>query len=154
MKAIAIVQAVQDKKGQHVLAVWERSAKTLKTATCTIVKRTSAYVRAGINYANLCVVKDGIEAGERGEVESLPWGQWRAGFETMIIDHKGTEYVRLYPATFGNLVPDVQWFMDSKPATYEQVEPHLLASEKRKDNEDKPLCFTLKAESILEIAGE
>ena len=154
MKALAIVAAVQNKKGQHVLAVWERFAKTLKTSSVVIGKRTSAYVRAGINYANLGVVKDGIAAGERGEVESLPWGQWRAGFETMIIDHKDCEYVRLYPATFDNLVPTVQWFMNGQPATYEQVEPHLLASEKRKDDDDKPLCFTLKAETVLEIAGE
>lgn len=154
MKATAIVQAVQNKKGQHVLAVWERTAKTLKTSSVVIGKRTSAYVRAGINYANLGAVKDGIATGERGEVESLPWGQWRSGFETMIIDHKGTEYVRLYPATFGNLVPSVQWSLDGRLATYDEVEPHLLASEKRKEDDEKPLCFTLKAETVLEIAGE
>lgn len=151
MNAQEIVSNVVTRKGQHVRATWQRVAKTFKDCPLLIVKRTSAYVRAGIEYANLALVKDGIANGERGEVESLPWGEWAK--YPFIITHKGKEYVRLYPATFANLAtPTVEWSIDGKPATYAQVEPFLLASEKRKDDEEKPLCFTLKAEDVIALA--
>ena len=162
MKALQVVQAVNGKKGQHVLAVWSREAKTVKGCAFSIVKRTAAWVRSGISYANLTSVKEGIQSGTREAVASLPWGQWREGFANYIIDHtpKGStvpvEYVRLYPATFANLAKEtrVEWMMDGVVATYAEVEPYLLASEKKKDD-DKPVeCFTLRAESIIEIAGE
>lgn len=144
MNALEIVSNVQSRKGQHVKATWQRIAKTFKDCPLLIVKRTSAYVRAGIEYANLAM-NEGTETGE------LPWGEWAK--YPFIIAHKGKEYVRLYPASFANLsTPSVEWSIDGKPATYTQVEPYLLASEKRKDDEDKPLCFTLKAEDIIALA--
>jgi hypothetical protein len=130
MNASEIVGNVQSRKGQHVRATWQRVCKTFKDCPLLIVKRTSAYVRAGIEYANLAVVKDAVANGERSEVESLPWGEWLK--YPFIISHKGKEYVRLYPATFANLAtPSVEWSIDGKPADYAQVEPYLLASEKR-----------------------
>lgn len=155
MIANEIVEALKNKKGQHVQAVWQRPVKTLKTFTGIVAKRTSAFVRTGINYANLSSVKAGIASGERGEVESLPWGKWRDGHENYIIDHNGTEYVRLYPAVFGNLVEatKTEFTLNGVPVEYTTIEPYLLASEKRKDD-DAPKCFTLKAENIVTIAGE
>jgi hypothetical protein len=151
MKASDIVNQVSSRKGQHVQATWQRVAKTLKDCPSLIVKRTSAYVRAGIEYANLALVKDAVASGQRDEVEGLRWGEWSQ--YPFIIAHKGKEYVRLYPAVFDNLsTPHVEWSMDGKPVTYEQVEPYLLASEKRKDNEDRPLCFTLNAEDVIALA--
>jgi hypothetical protein len=142
MNAQSIVSQVKARKGQHVLAVWERAAKTFKDCPMAIMKRTTAYIRAGIEYANLAV-NEGVETGE------LPWGEWSE--YPFIITHKGKEYVRLYPASFANLVPSVAWTIDGKPATLEQVKPYLLASELRE--KDEPVkCFTLKAEDVLAIA--
>lgn len=149
MNALQIVQTIQDKKGQHVSATWQRQAKTRKGCPHIIAKRTSVYVRSGINFANLGEVKNGIEKGERGEVQSLPWGHWREGFFPFIIDHNGMEYIRLYPASFDNLKPSVEWSLDGKPATFDDVKSFLLASEFPK--EEKPECFTVKAESVIEI---
>lgn len=154
MKAIEIVEAIQNKKGTNVQAIWQRPAKTLKTFAGSIQKRTKTYVRSGISYSNLSDVKEAIAAGERGEVQSLPWGQWRTGFERYIIEHKGVEYVRLYPASFENLRANVEWLLNGQVVEYQDVEPYLLASEKLKRDEEKPLCFTLKAQDILTIAGE
>ena len=151
MKAIEIVNAVSTRKGQHVLAVWQRVAKTLKDCPMLITKRTSAYVRAGIEYANLASVQSAVASGERGEVEGLKWGEWMQ--YPFIIAHKGNEYVRLYPASFANLAtPSVEWSMDGKPCQYSDVEPYLLASEKRKPNEEKPSCVTLRASDVIAIA--
>jgi len=152
MQATVIVSQLQGRKGQHVLAVWQRVAKTFKDCPMLITKRTSAWVRAGIAYANLAVVKEGIASGERGEVEEIKWAEWIQ--YPFILRHKAThkEYVRLYPAVFDNLkTPSVEWAIDGKPAAYEQVEPYLLASEKRKDNEDRPLCFTLCADDVIAL---
>lgn len=152
MNAKSIVELLKGKAGQHVLVSWQRAAKTLKDCPHIIGKRTAAWVRSGISFSNLATVREGIETGERSEVGKLPWGQWREGFRNYVIDHKGTEYVRLYPASFANLAtPAVEWTLDGQPASFAQVEPWLLASEKPKQD-DKPVeCFTLKAESILTV---
>jgi hypothetical protein len=156
MKAIEIVTALQGKKGQHVQAVWARKMKTRGEFSVSIVKRTEAWVRTGIKFANLKSVAEGIEQGTRAEVGKLPFGTWRKGFENLIIDHtpkgqtESVEYVRLYPATFDNLkTPKVEYFMDGVPATWEQIEPYLLARDNREVE-----TFTLRAENVIEIAGD
>jgi len=151
MQAIEIVNALKTRKGQHVQIEWQRPCKTLKSFDGIIYKRTCAWVRSGISYANLSDVKDAIERGEREPVEGLPWGEWREGAVNFIIDHKGQEYIRLYPAVFNNLdTGEVTFLLDGKAATYAEVEPFILASEKRKD-EPKPACFTVNAANILSI---
>lgn len=159
MNALTIYEILRKKKGQHVQVVWAKKAKTLRDCAMTITKRTAAWVRSGIDFANLANVKEGIEEGSRAPVGKLPFGHWRNGFEKYIIDHtpkgeiENVEYIRLYPPTFENLQhPKVEWLMDGVVATYEEVLPYLLASEKRKD--EKPDCFTLRAESVICIAGE
>lgn len=151
MKASEIIESIESRRGRHVKVTWQRPAKTLKGAESLVIsKRTCAWIRSGIDYANLAEVKAGIAAGERGEVQPLPWGEWiRFPF---IIGHKGQEYVRLYPASFDNLRPEVEWSINGRPSTYEKVEQYLLSSEKRKDEDEQPLCFTVKAESVIDIA--
>lgn len=157
MNAETIVNKLKNHpKASHVKVCWRRAAKVKKDCAALIEKETCAWVRAGISYQNLSTVKDGIAEGTRGEVQSLPWGQWRDGFANYIIDHtpKGAtenkEYIRMYPATFENLQKGifVEWFMDGRPVSYETVEPFLLASEKPKPEEEKAECFTVSAESI------
>ena len=150
MNASQIVEQVKNRKGQHVLATWERPAKTFKDCPLTILKKTVAWVRAGIDYANLAIVKEGIANGERGEVEEITWADWIQ--HPFILRHKKTfqEYVRLYPAVFENLRhPQVEWTIDGRVATWEQVEPHLLAEEKKENRNSA--CFMLKAETLVSI---
>ena len=151
MNAQEIVNALQNRKGQHVQITWQRQVKTLKTFAGVIAKRTTAYVRTGIDYANLSSVKAGIASGEREEVQSLPWGQWRAGAEKYIIDHNNQEYVRLYPASFDNLKPRVEWTLNGNPVAYDTISSVLLANERPKQDEEKAECFTVKAASIVSI---
>jgi hypothetical protein len=148
MNANEIVKNLQNHKGQHVQACWTRAMKTRKDVPMQITKRTCAYVRAGIDYAKLKPVKDGIEAGEREEVQGLKWGEWSEF--PFIIAHKGVDYVRLYPAVFANLKPTVEYFIDGKLATQQEIEPYCLASEFR-ERDEQALCFTLRADSIVAI---
>lgn len=152
MRALEVVDALKGKAGQHVKVEWVRMAKTLKDCPFMIAKRTIAWVRSGISYSNLVDIKSQIEAGTREAVQGLPWGQWREGYANYIIDHKDKEYIRLYPASFDNLsTPVVQWTLDGKPVDYQVVESFLLASEKRKEDEEKANCFTVNADSIVAI---
>lgn len=148
MNATQIVNSLKNHKGQHVLACWARDVKTLKTITARVTKKTCAYVRAGIDYANLASVRDGIESGERSEVGALKWGEWTTF--PFIISHKGVDYVRLYPSVFANLPMTTEFFIDGVAATPEQVRPMCLASEFR-ERDEEVLCFTLRAESLVSI---
>jgi hypothetical protein len=148
MKAQEIVNRLTGHNGQNIQVCWQRQCK-VRAGSVPVTKLTIAYVRAGIDYANLSAVQSGIANGERGEVEPLPWGVWQQF--PYVIEHKGTEYVRLYPSSFGNLKSSVAYYIDGKPVDFADVKPFLLASEYPKSSEDKPLCFTVKAESIVSI---
>lgn len=148
MKATDIVEQLKTRKGQHVQITWKRWAKTFKDCPHSILKKTTAFVRAGIEYANLAVVKEGVESGERGPVQPLKWGTWMQ--YPFIIEHKHQEYVRLYPAVFANLRPVVEWSINGRAVEYAEAKPYLLSSETRK-REDDVLCFTICAEDIIAI---
>lgn len=153
MNASLIVAKLEGHKGQQVNATWEREAATLKDCPLVITKRTTTAVRAGITYANLRSVREGIANGERGEVQEITWAEWVQ--HPFILRHKAklTEYVRLYKPVLNNTQPPlVEWFIGGQPATYEKVEPYLLAKEKRKEEREETECFTVKASDILAIA--
>jgi len=148
MQPIDIINRLKNHNGQHLPVTWARPLKTRKGVSNSVVKRTCAYVRAGINFANLGTVKQGIESGERGPVQSLPWGNWIN--YPYIIGHNGNDYVRLYPASFENLRPSVEYYCDGLPCTKETAQALCLASEFR-TSEDSPECFTVKDQSIISV---
>lgn len=145
MNTTTAIELLESRKGRHIYAVWQRQAKTI-TNSPTITKRTSTYIRSGIDYGHLTEVKTAIATGERGQVQKLPWGEWQQF--PWVLSHKGTEYLRLYPATFNNLEPKVEWFLDGTPSDFEEVEQFLQASEKKTES---PTCFTIKLNDLLEI---
>ena len=141
MNAQDIVNQLRNHKGQNQKLTWTRPAHTRKAFEGMITKTTTAIVRAGIDYANLASIKQGIESGERDEVGPLPWGEWIEFPFT--IGHKGNEYVRLYPSSFAGMPKTTTWAMNGKPVSFADVAPYLLASELPKDDDDKPACFCL-----------
>jgi hypothetical protein len=151
MNAKNIVETLKSRKGQHVFVAWKRALKTRKDTSAIVEKQTTAFVRAGINYANLASVREGIESGERGEVQPLPaWCEWEQA--PFILRHKtnGTQYVRLYPSTFANLAPSVRYFVNGNETDENGAKLYCLASEFR-EREESPACFMVKCDSITEI---
>ena len=150
MKSSQIVESLQAIKGQHVSVVSRRTRKVRKGSP-DVVKRTIAYVRTGIDYANLTVVKDAIAAKERGEVQLIWNGKGEWAVFPFVIRHvvTGQEYMRLYPASFDDLKPSAQYSIDGAPVDFETVRPYLLASEL--PSGEIPLCYTLKSEDIETI---
>ena len=109
-----------------------------------LTKVTRGVFRAGINFANLTSVKEGIANEERGEVQPLPWGAWVTFPYT--ISHKGVEYVRLYPAVNGKV--EVQYLVNGEEVTKEEFKTFLTPSAATSGAVE---CFTVKAENILSV---
>jgi hypothetical protein len=140
-------------RGASVYVEWLRPLKTLKTTTQSVSKRVRVGVRYGVDYANIATVRNAIEAGERGEVESLPWGEWRKGREGLIIDHKGQEYCRLAAGTLRNMVRSTVYFVDGNEVDESFVRPLCLASEFR-ERDEAPTVFNVKPQTVLSVGRE
>ena len=144
---------IMGKKGSNLSAVIRKDLKTLKDhKERKVSKITRLVIRGGISYDNIGVVKEGREDGTLPATnQGLKWGEW-ADDTGIHITHKGTDYARMYPASGLPFTPKVQYFLDGVEVDKSQIEPLCLASEFPKHDED-PLCFTIKAENIMEIGG-
>ena len=158
--------AVRDKilnaKGNFVKAAWKSNpspAAAFKKDGVLLEKHTVAVVQAGVNYANLSAVKDAIAAGERGEVQELPWGEWYKDPLTgkdwfpHVITHKDEFYLRLYPSEGNNHRTKSVFYVNGEEVTKEDFAKYLTPSESKKllDPEEKPLCFTIKLKNLLDL---
>jgi hypothetical protein len=150
-----IHERILNSKGQFVRVMWKSNptpAAVHKKAGIVLEKRTSAVCRAGINFANLSSVQQGIAEGTRGEVQELPWGKWKVDSEgnslfPYSIEHNNVDYTRLYPTD----VPcEVQYLVQNVQVTKEMYAEYLIPSEKTKlYSGEKPECFTIKTANIL-----
>jgi hypothetical protein len=149
MDVNTFIQSVSGVKGANLKATWVRPMKVRKGVEAVIEKKTSAIIRTGVDYDNIQTVKEGRADGTLPEKnEGLPWGQW-ATFPYHIT-HKDTDYLRLYPASGLEFKPEVHYILNGQEVGKEIVEPLCLASE-FKVNEEKPTCFTIKAETLVSI---
>jgi hypothetical protein len=134
-------------KGSFQSVTWQSSPKPAEAHKgIKLEKITSAVCKAGIDFSNLSTVKQGIESGERGEVQALPWGQWDKFPFT--ITHKGETYVRLYPAAQANQVKTL-YKVDGQEVNKEVFNTYLTPSDAKKTGE-KPECFTVKACNLID----
>ena len=136
-------------KGQFISAIFRSEKKPAAIHKGTILeKRIEGVFRAGINFENLGSVKDGIEKGERGEVQSLPFGQWLKF--PYLIEHNETQYVRLYPTK--NCVLKVQYLVNGVESTKENFLSFLTPSDKAKaENGERPECITVKVSNLIKL---
>lgn len=151
-----IIENILNTKGAFVKVLWHSFPDPAAAHKHVELKKvTSAVCRAGINYANLAPVKEAIEAGERGEVEPLPWGQWYVkdgkSFFPYIIEHKGELYIRLYPSSNEKQLPKTKYFVNGEEVTKQKFAEYLTPANAKKllESEEHPLCFTLKQSNIL-----
>lgn len=146
------INAILKAKGQFVSVSWESDVKpAAKFDGIHLQKRTSAVVRAGIDFANLTTVKSGIENGERQEVGELPWGKW-VKFP-YLIEHKGSFYLRLY--SVNGAIPKVEYLLNGTRIDKRVFASFLTPSASKRLLEPSTSqyeCFTIKASNIIEIA--
>lgn len=146
----AFVEACNSRKGQFITLAFKSEPKPSKDSKGKVlVKETKGIFRTGINYANLSPVKEAIEAGERGEVGSLPWGEW-AVFPLVIVNGD-KQYLRITTSPFHR--PSVRYSVDGVEVSKEHFESHLSPSNRSKP-EDKPvLVFNINSENLVSVAG-
>jgi len=153
--ASEILNKILASKGQFVKASWKSNPAPKAMFKGTILeKQTIGVIRAGIDYSHLASVQDGILSGERGEVQSLPWGTWEQF--PYLITHKAETYIRLYPSAIHKT--KTKYFVDSIEVGTEKFCEYLTPSAALQilsPNLDKPLvCFTVKASNILDVPEE
>jgi hypothetical protein len=146
----SFVEACNSRKGQFV----ELSFRSLPTPSkefkgVVLEKTTTGIFRTGINYANLSPVKTAIEAGERGAVGSLPWGEW-AVFPLVIVN-KGKEYLRITTSPFHR--PSVRYSVNGVEVSKEHFESHLSPSKRSQPQDEPTLVFNIEAGNLLGVAG-
>lgn len=146
-EASALVSHLSEGNGQFRTATFKSNPKPAAAFKgVSLEKVTSMVVRTGIDFSNLTSVKDGIAAGERGEVQSLPWGVW-AKFP-FIISHKGEEFVRLTLAP--NSRPSTIFKVDGVEVSREEFAKFLTPSDAK--GSDKPVeVITVKMKNLLSI---
>jgi hypothetical protein len=151
LTADQVINNILNAKGSFVKAYWKSNPKPAAAFKNIILEKvTSAVVRAGIDFSNLSSVKTAIENGERGEVQSLPWGQWK--MFPYIIEHKDANYIRLYPSNGNNHIPSSTYYADGCVIDKQTFAGYLTNSEREKllnPEENRPECFTIKAENVL-----
>lgn len=148
MKYSVIKKVVLDAvKGSFHSILWERPMKVKKAfAGQTIVKRSSAVVRFGVEYDNMKAVQSKRESGELPAVnQGLTWGMW--AMYPYFIEHKGNTYLRCSVSKKNPV--QTEYFLNGVKVDAETVKSMCLASEfTKKDSVD---VFTLNVENILAI---
>jgi hypothetical protein len=136
-------------KGQFISATFKSEKKpSASFKGVRLEKLIEGTFRAGINFANLGSVKEGIANGERGEVQPLPWGTWLQFPYT--ISHKEEIYVRLYPTE--NCKLKATYLVDGVEVAREKFLSYLTPSEQARANDgEKPECITIKKTNLLRL---
>lgn len=136
-------------KGQFISVMFKSEKKAAAIhKNVKLEKRIEGVFRAGIDFGNLSSVKKGIENGERGEVQPLPFGEWLKF--PYLIQYKETQYIRLYPTT--NCVLKVQYLVNGVESTKENFLSFLTPSDKAKaENGEKPECITVKVSNLIKL---
>lgn len=129
-------------KGQFIAVEFTTEKKPRAEFKGTVLaKRVRMVARAGIDFANLASVREGIANGERGEVQPLAWGEWDRFPYT--IAHKGERYVRLYPVA--GSVPTVAYTVNGETVDRDTYAGYLTPSDRAKmESGDRPECITVK----------
>jgi len=143
-----------DSKGQFISVTFKSEKNPAAAHKGTkLEKRVSGVFRAGINFENLSSVKEGIESGQRGQVGSLPFGEWEK-FPYLVkhTDKDGNfnRYLRLYPTP--NCKLSVQYLVNGVESTREKFMSFLTPSEKAKmEDSQMPECIAVKESNIISI---
>ena len=169
LDAASVRNKILNAKGNFVKAAWKSNPKPkAEFKNILLEKNTVAVVQAGVNYANLSSVKDAIAAGERGEVQELPFGQWyvdpltNKSWFPYVITHRPKDsdkdefYLRLYPSNGNNHIPKSIFYVDGEEVSKEKFATYLTNSEAKKllNSEERPLCFTIKLKNLMDLPEE
>jgi len=145
-----IKEVLKTRKGSNLSVLIVKPLKTKRDhAGNKVEKQTKLVIRGGIEYDNISVVKEGREDGTLPSTpQPLPWGEWAE--YPVHIEHKGSDYIRMYPASGIAFKPVTTYFLNGIEVDKSQIQSLCLASEFPTAKEE-PLCYTIKAENVRDI---
>jgi len=144
------VDTVTGHAGQFIQVSWASQPKPKAEFKDTVLRKvTDGIFRTGIDYSQIGVIKNAIEAGERGKVQSLPKGQDWVIFPHVIETKNGN---LLALTTCEGQKSKVQYFVNGEEVSKENFESYLVPSALKKP--ETPLVrFTIKAENLISVKG-
>ena len=157
LSANEIFNKIIESKGQFVKVRYKSNPKPkAEYKNVNLEKITTTIIQSGVEFKNLKVVKEAIQAGERGEVGELPWGSYLDGFYPYIIQHKDVLYLRMTPSQTGNHKGHTDYFVDSVQVDKEEFAKYLTNSEASKllEKSEGPVVYNIKLENLLDLPVE
>lgn len=119
--------------------------EVLKDYRGRIKKETIGNFRIGVTFGNMAINKNKI-------VGSLPYGYFEFANEIIYSPTSNTHQLRLTKTMNKNSKPIVNWYLDNKPITKEElISMNALGSSQRKDNKEEVIVFNVKLNDIVEI---
>jgi hypothetical protein len=149
-----ILSLVSNLSGKHVPVSFKSEGKPNKDHKgVKLEKRTEGTYRVGINFENLKGVHEGIESGERGEVQAPKGKKWVLFPFHLQNTAETTDYLRLYYPTGGFIQrPSVVYYVDGQEVSKEVYNGYLTASDaKPKERDPNMDCFDVKMENVISI---
>lgn len=136
-------------KGQFASVTFKSNPKPAAEFKGTnLEKVVTNTFRAGVNFANLASVKEGIANNERGEVQPLAWGEW-VNFP-FVIAHKGERFLRL---TSAGKKAFVVFKVNGVVVSKEEFESFLVPSA-RSENKTPTEVISIKESNLISFNGE
>ena len=134
--------------GAFISLVTERPCKVRKKAGREVTKRSEFTMRQGHSYYNQKAVIEKHESGEREIYTAEKLWHKKSEIGTAFREHKGNGQIYLVgqPSVGNNHKAKTQFFLDGEAASFEEVEPFLLASEKNKSQSDH---IMIKVENVV-----
>lgn len=149
-----ILSIVSNLSGQHIPVSFKTEAKPAAAhKSVKLEKLTKGTYRVGISFENLKGIREGIESGERGEIQApkgKKWVQYPFHLKNLA---ETTDYLRLYYPTGGFIQrPSVTYFVDGKEVEREEYTTFLTPSDAKPKERDPNLdCFDVKMENLISI---
>jgi hypothetical protein len=154
MNPTQILSIVSDLSGKHIPVSFKSESKPAAAFKgVKLEKHTEGTYRVGINFENLKGVREGIESGERGEVQAPKGKKWVIFPFHLQNLAETTDYLRLYYPTGGFIQrPAVTYYVDGKAVEREEYSTYLTASDaKPKERDPNMDCFDVKMENVISI---
>lgn len=130
------------KKGRYI------SLTKIKDLGGGIVKESDMRIRIGVSYANMAV-------NANKQTGSLPWGTWVPGLENLVVEHKGSYYLRISSTTpenpeSGADVIATRYIRNGQQIAKEEVVS--IIGEKKMTSRPS-LVYNIKFDNIVRLGG-
>lgn len=154
MNPTQVLSLVSSLSGKHLKVAFQTESKPAAAHKGTLLqKKTEGTYRVGISFENLKGVREGIESGERGEVQSPKGKKWVVYPFHLQNEAGTTDYLRLYYPTGGFIQrPSVTYYVNGQEVTREEYSSFLTPSDaKPKERDPNMDCFDVKMENVISI---